>query len=157
MPQTKKNKVRAFIKKHKTVIYVTAGTIGACVLGYIGYRYLIAPKKASKGAVSQTVTKLKDLHQAAKPILEEKASHCRENLAGLFGKKIYSTNEWHGHGKQNYFNNDYYLADNVVTMVQHHRQKVFFGDCSEWVDSDKIIKKWTLDAPDLPDWLWKHI
>ncbi len=75
---------------------------------------------------------------------------------GLFGKLIYSTDEYKGYGKQNYYNNDYYQDGDEVTKVKHNRCKVFNGDENEWVESDNVIEKWKIDSPDMPEWLHKY-
>lgn len=70
---------------------------------------------------------------------------------------IYSTNEWKGFGKQNYYHNDYRLEGNMIVKYKCHRQKSFDGDESSWITEERIEQSWTVDDPALPDWLRQYI
>lgn len=74
-------------------------------------------------------------------------------------KKIYSTNEWSGYGKQNYYHNEYYHDEDTDTVEKHkcHRYKFFDGDENNWEEDDKVVDSWSTDDPDMPDWLNKYI
>ena len=71
--------------------------------------------------------------------------------------KIYETNEWKGCGKQNYYWNEYHLEGNQVVKYKCHRFKFFDGDESEWQEEKVEEESWTIDSPDMPDWLHQYL
>ena len=70
---------------------------------------------------------------------------------------IYTTNEWKGYGKQNYYWNEYRLEGDTVSKIKCHRQKFFNGDESEWMRDEDLVESWDKDSPDLPDWLSQYL
>ena len=44
-------------------------------------------------------------------------------------------------------------------MVKYkcHRQKFFDSDENNWEEEEQAEDSWTLDDPDMPDWLHKYI
>lgn len=70
---------------------------------------------------------------------------------------IYSTKEYKGYGKQNYYHNEYRVEDEEVSKVKCHRQKFFNGDENEWSNDERVEQTWSLDDPDLPEWLHKYL
>ena len=66
---------------------------------------------------------------------------------------IYTTNEWRGSGRQNYYWNEYRREGDTVFKFRCHRQKFFDGDENVW-DRDEIqVDSWSIDDSAMPDWL----
>ena len=70
---------------------------------------------------------------------------------------IYTTSEWKGHGKQNYFWNEYRLEGGTVTKYKGNRHKFFDGDESNWEESETEFESWSVDDPSMPDWLREYL
>ena len=70
---------------------------------------------------------------------------------------IYRTQEWNGHGKQNYYWCEYRLEDGEIVKYKCHRQKFFNGDENEWQEEANAIESWATDSPDLPGWLHQYL
>ncbi len=72
-------------------------------------------------------------------------------------KTIYTTNEWKGYGKQNYYWNEYRLEGNTVHKIKCRRFKYFDGDENVWESEEEEVDSWAKDDPDMPDWLHNHL
>ena len=70
---------------------------------------------------------------------------------------IYTTNEWKGYGKQNYYRNEYRLNGDEVTKFKCNRHKSFDGRESNWCFEEKKLDSWKVSDSTLPDWLKKIV
>ena len=72
-------------------------------------------------------------------------------------KKIYTTNEWKGYGKQNYYHNEYRREGDRIDKVNCHRQKIFDGKENNWERDEKVVDSWNVNDSGLPGWLKKFL
>lgn len=70
---------------------------------------------------------------------------------------IYITQERPGHTQHSYYWNEYRLESGQVFLYRCDRQKIFDGRENEWVHSERRKASWSIDDPNMPDWLHKHI
>lgn len=70
---------------------------------------------------------------------------------------IYTTNEYKGYGKQNYYHNEYRLEGNLVVKYKCNRRKFFDGNESNWEMSESEDDSWEIGDPNMPDWLNQYL
>lgn len=70
---------------------------------------------------------------------------------------IYRTNEWKHRYLKAYYWNEYRREDDVVTKVKCSRSKFFDGKENTWEFDEQEVDSWTIDDPDMPEWLQKYL
>lgn len=70
---------------------------------------------------------------------------------------IYITREQKGHGKHEYYWNEYRLEEGVIVKYRCYRRKFFDGNENTWDEDEKVLESWTIDNPNMPEWLRQYI
>ena len=72
-------------------------------------------------------------------------------------KIIYTTNQWKGYGKQNYYYNQYRQKGDKVVKYYVNRRKFFDGDENNWETEEREEQSWNINDESMPDWLKKWL
>ena len=70
---------------------------------------------------------------------------------------IYQTKEWKGFGKHEYYWNEYRLENGEVVKYKCYRIKSFNKEENEWEEGESVEESWSIDDPNMPDWLHKYL
>ena len=66
---------------------------------------------------------------------------------------IYTTNEWPGFGKNNFYHYEYRLEGEEIVKYLCRRYKLSDDQDNNWRENEKHTEFWELSDPDMPDWL----
>lgn len=70
---------------------------------------------------------------------------------------IYKTKEYSGHGKHNYYWNEYRLEGGMVIKYKCHRRKYFDGNENNWDYDESEVDSWDIDDDSMPGWLHNYL
>lgn len=70
---------------------------------------------------------------------------------------IYTTNEYKGYSKHEYYHYEYRVEGDEVTKYKCYRRKFFDGKENEWEEEERIDQSWALDDPSIPEWLKQYL
>ncbi len=70
---------------------------------------------------------------------------------------IYTTQEYSGHGKQNYYWYEYRQEGDTVYKYKCHRFKFFDGDENTWETEESLVDTLDVNDKSFPSWLKSHL
>lgn len=70
---------------------------------------------------------------------------------------IYTTHEWKGFGKHNFYWYEYRLEGTTVTKYKCNRYKFFDGKENTWCKEESVVESWSVNDSNMPEWLRQHL
>ena len=98
-----------------------------------------------------------DFGKATGKVIRNTKARRSNNIERMEKMTIYTTKEWKGYGRHNYYWNEYRLEGDEVVKYKCHRQKSFDGDENNWDTDEYAVESWDIDDHSMPAWLRQYI